>query len=115
MEDWAHLKPLMQRERVATRHLPGTEYLGMYINGELIGVVGWMKIKNVTRYKTDYIHPNHRGNGYYKELFMARDALVNGTVSAFCTSMSLPVYLNNGFEKLRERDGITYVVRNGNV
>jgi hypothetical protein len=113
-----NFRNLMLKERVAVKNLPGTVYIGVRVNNMLVGVAAYHINGNSIRYKTDFMLPNYRGLGLYKKLFQHRERLVidhahnsmqSVIVTAFCTPMSLPVYLKNRFIAESEKNGITFV------
>lgn len=81
-----------------------TEYLGAFVAGSLVGFVGKMVLPgNKIRFKSDWVMPFWRGKKVYMALFLNRLDEVKGSgykgeVNAFCTQLSLPIYLKNGFE-----------------
>ena len=105
----------LRKERVAIKKDDDkTEYIALYIEDNPVGVVGWQYMgKNHYRLKTDYVTPAFRGKGYYSELWKTRISLIFTnkveTLSAFCTEMSLPTYIKNGFKPINNKNGITYV------
>ena len=104
------------RERVDSKVIEGTQYLGAIVKNKLVGVVGWLKIGNVLRYKSDCVSPNFRGNGIYQMLFEERDKYCKNMavrkVTAFCTDKSVNTYLRHGFCSIRVgKNGITFVQR----
>lgn len=105
----------LRKERVAIKKTDSkTEYIALYYEDNPIGVVGWQYMgKGHYRLKTDYVNPAFRRKGYYSELWKTRISLIFTnkveTLSAFCTEMSLPTYLKNGFTAISNKNGITYV------
>jgi hypothetical protein len=81
------------------------------------GVVGWMQIsKGHIRYKTDFVFEKYRGKKIYSDLWMLRDYYTfidkPSKISAYCTEMSLPKYIKEGFEiQSVGKNGITYVIK----
>lgn len=105
---------LMKLERVPLRD-DGTALIGAYDGARILGVVGYKTMGRVLRYKTDWVHPNYRGQGIYRLLWYTREAACEDAkhVTAFCTPMSLPMYLSHGFTAVRTTStGITFVRRN---
>ena len=106
----------LRKERVAIQKQDDKTYYLAYMNSiHPIGIVGWMTIsEGHVRLKTDYVRANFRGQGIYSELFKSRliiifRALNPSVLTAYCTPMSLPKYLSEGFVAMSERNGITYV------
>jgi len=112
-KDFEHLLHLMRKERVGD-HTHNTFYIGAFIDNKLVGMVGWMLIGRVLRYKSDYVLKEHRGKGIYYQLFKAREERCKSrslVYTAFCTEYSLPTYLKFGFKPKHNRNGITFVER----
>lgn len=97
------------------KHNPKTSYIGAFSDdGEIMGVVGWMKVGKNLRYKTDCVLPKYRGMGVYSALWKEREFLCERQASvttAFCTDMSIGMYLAHGFMIAREGK-IKFVTRN---
>jgi hypothetical protein len=113
-EIYNQLAKLMRKEQVAIKKDDkNTKYITAIKNNRILGCVGYQKIGNTIRYKTDFTHPNYRGIGIYKQLFKERDNIIgNNKITAFCTSKSIGTFLNNGFGVQRVgKNGIKYVVR----
>ncbi len=95
-----------------------TEYLGYYLNENLVGVVGYQKINEKhIRLKTDFVRLQYRGRKIYSDLWESRINRIllykPEVLSAYCTEMSLPKYLKSGFEvQSVGKNGITYVKLN---
>lgn len=103
-----------RKEHVDSKKIEGTRYIGGICEGKLVGVVGYLFMGNTVRYKSDCVHPNYRGAGIYSALFAAREEKVRNMgyicITAFCTSMSLPLYLAKGFIIIRKNsNGIVFV------
>jgi len=113
------LRPLLslRKERVDLKFSPAVKYLGAYMNGRLVGVVGCQRLgPHLLRYKSAGVLPEFRKMGIYSLLWRAREEMYNtggDIVTAFCTEKSLPMFLAHGFRKVSERNGITFVKRNG--
>ena len=111
------LRPLLslRKERVDLKFNPAVNYLGAYMNGRLVGVVGCQRMgRTLLRYKTDGVLTEFRGQGIYTLLWRAREEMFNtgkDSVTAFCTERSLPCYLAHGFKPVSTRNGITFVKR----
>lgn len=128
MREWSFLSNdqvksvsrLLRKESVAFRSNDGTKYLG-YLdkNKKVIAVVGYKDMgKNHVRFKVDWVHPNYRGNGYYKKLFSTRIKYVKDffpnlvKISAYCTEKSVNVYIENGFQASgKNGHGHTFVIK----
>ena len=116
--DWVYnlFRTELLSSRVAiSKQDKNTKYL-TWLNGiHPVAVVGYMNMKSGhIRLKTDYVRPQFRGQGIYSELFKSRLILIFMTLkpkvlTAYCTPMSLPKYLKEGFVAMSERNGITYV------
>lgn len=117
-EVYAFFANEMRKERVAiSKQDAKTKYI-CSINGiHPVAVVGWMEMSpGHVRLKTDYVRKAFRGQGVYSDLFMSRLILIFTTLkpsilTAYCTPMSLPKYLAEGFEAQSVSNGITYVKR----
>lgn len=111
------LRPLsrLTMERVDMKFSSKCQYLGAFLNGKLVGVVGCQRMgRTLLRYKTDGVLPEFRGRGIYTLLWRAREEMFNtgkNSVTAFCTDKSLPCYLAHGFRAVSTRSGITFVKR----
>jgi hypothetical protein len=107
----------MRKARVAIKKSDkATQYLAMMNKTHAIGVVGWQELsKGHIRYKTDFVNLGHRGKGVYSSLWESRKFLILDrysphTISAYCTEMSLPKYLKEGFVADKPpKNGIVYV------
>ncbi len=87
------------------------------VNYELAGLVGWQQLKNQHyRFKTDFVYEQFRGKKIYSDLWRSRMNVILSSgakkISAYCTDMSLPKYLKEGF-KVRSisKNGIKYVTK----
>ena len=109
----------LRKERVAIdkENKTNTRYLVAEYEDNPVGVVGWCYLSdNHLRYKTDYVDKKFRGKKIYTDLWNERIFLTLSneqvkTITAYCTDMSLPKYLKEGFEIKSQRNGISYVVR----
>jgi hypothetical protein len=106
----------MQIERVAIKKQDDkTEYLGVIEDEQVIAVVGWQKIsEDHIRLKTDYVANGFRKQGHYSRLWDSRIIAIlkyePKVLSAYCTPMSLPKYLKEGFKVVStSKQGIAYV------
>lgn len=107
---------LMREEKVAFKPNDGSVYIGAFLGERLVGVVGILKQHRTIRFKTDYVHPAHRGQGVYAALWGEREARVKplrfNAITAFCTDKSLPKYLREGFRAMNRLErGVTFVRR----
>lgn len=114
--NYNELKPLLslRGESVDVKYNPKTTYIGAFMDGCIIGVVGWMMNGQVLRYKTDGVLPKYRGMGIYSKLWDERERMCRGkakTTTAFCTEKSLAKYIASGFNVVRTGK-ITFVKRN---
>lgn len=107
---------LLKAERVAIKKEDDkTEYLVYTIEENPVAVVGWQKISDTHfRLKTDYVSKPFRGKKIYSELWDSRMFIIlreePKVLSAYCTPMSLPKYLKEGFIKQSvNKQGIVYV------
>lgn len=102
------LEPLksLRSESVDLKYDPKTTYLGAFTHeGQIMGVVGWRRIGANLRYKTDCVLPEYRGMGVYSKLWEEREFLCENqasTTTAFCTGMSIGMYLAHGFKVMRD-------------
>lgn len=104
----------LEKEGLDFKYYPKAVYLGAFVDGKLVGCVGLQRVGKAMRYKTDGVLPAYRGRGIYSELWKAREVMNSeGTVTAYCTAKSLPMYLNHGFEALsvNKKNGVTFVKR----
>lgn len=107
------------KERVAIdkENKTKTNYLIAEIEGNPVAVVGWCYITdNHLRYKTDFVDSKFRGRKIYTDLWNERIFITLSNeqvkrITAYCTDMSLPKYLKEGFEIRSQRNGICYVIR----
>ncbi len=108
----------LRKSRVAItkENTTDTKYLSALYEDNPIAVVGFCYMsKSHVRFKTDYVNKAFRGKKIYSDLWKERillifkDAEVQ-TISAYCTEMSLPKYLKEGFiEQSKNSKGITYL------
>lgn len=89
----------------------------MFDDYKPVAVVGWMEMsKGHIRYKTDFVLEKYRGKKIYSDLWKLRDYYTfiskPDKISAYCTEMSLPKYIKEGFEvQSVGKNGITYVIK----
>jgi|TARA_R110002111_G_scaffold168965_5_gene234969 hypothetical protein len=111
---YKHFARAMKSESVAIQKIDTkTKYLGLFLDGELIGVTGWQNIgEKHIRYKTSYVIPRFRKMGFYKHLWISRENLTlqqnPEVISAYCTRMSIGQFLKNGFKTERKQE-ISYL------
>ena len=114
------LKKNAQKDHVVIDDFNNCTWFGAKIGNDFyVGCAGLViKGKNL-RFKGDFVSPNFRNQGIYRKLFEYRmnytEKLNFNKITAFCTPMSLSVYLANGFKRVsqkRLRDGtnIWYVI-----
>lgn len=109
----------LRKERVAIdkENKTNTRYLVAEYEGNPVGVVGWCYItEDHVRFKTAYINPSFRGKKIYTDLWNKRIFTILSnkqvkTITAYCTDMSLPKFLKEGFEIRSQRKGICYVIK----
>lgn len=104
----------MEKESIDFKFYPNCQYLGAFVDGQLVGMVAWQMVGQSLRYKSDCVLPTFRKQGVYSALWKARDEATNDTkhssVTAYCTPMSLGMYLARGFKQGKtNRYGITFV------
>lgn len=80
----------------------------------VLGFAALMLRCGAARFKADWVRPDYRGRGIGKSLMAARLAVLEQThiarATAFCTSLSLPLYKAHGFREVRVNErGITFV------
>ena len=64
----------------------------------VVGFVGAVEKKNHVEYCSDFVEPQYRRVGIYRELFTMRNSLFFGQrIKAMVTDQSLPVYVRHGF------------------
>lgn len=106
----------MKKESVAIKKADDkTLYLSCEIEENPVAIVGWQLInKEHIRFKTDYVTKPFRGKGLYSDLWEQRMFIIlqhkPKVISAYCTPMSLPKYIKEGFKAQSvNKQGITYV------
>jgi N-acetylglutamate synthase-like GNAT family acetyltransferase len=109
---------LLRQETVAIKKYDNiTSYFVAEIDEEMVGVVGWQQMKNGHfRLKTDYVLAEYRGKKIYSNLWDKRINVILSygatKLSAYCTNMSLPKYLKEGFRIMSVNNrGVKYVVK----
>lgn len=107
------LSKFMRRERVAFNSNDDASYIAAFSGNIMVGVVGWQFVGETLRYKAAFVMPEFRNHGIYAELWKRREkatADFKGKISAFCTPLSLPYFIKNGFAVVSKRkNGITFV------
>jgi GNAT superfamily N-acetyltransferase len=74
-------------------------YLGAFIENQLIGCVGWMEFSETIKLKAGFVLPEFRKRGIYTELCEKRFVLLRpkGKIMvANCTASALPYHLKAG-------------------
>lgn len=109
---------LLRKERVAIKKDDNnTNYFVAEDQEKIIAVVGWQQMKNGHfRLKTDYVLKEYRGKKIYSNLWNSRINVIlsygANKLSAYCTDMSLPKYLKEGFRiQSINNNGIKYVTK----
>jgi GNAT superfamily N-acetyltransferase len=117
---FADVKPFASkasRERVKVDNPAGTAYYCVRNgSGSIAGFAALMLRGSAARLKGDFVLPEYRRRGIAKLLMAARleecDRRFIARATAFCTEMSLPLYLANGFRAVSvSAAGITFVER----
>lgn len=104
----------LEKESIDFKFYPNCQYLGAFENGSLIGMVAWQMVGQSLRFKSDCVLPAFRKRGVYSALWNAREVATKdvkcSSVSAYCTPMSIGMYLSRGFVKGKtNKYGITFV------
>lgn len=104
----------MEKESIDFKFYPNCQYIGAYEDGRLVGMVAWQMVGQSLRYKSDCVLPAYRKRGIYSALWKARDEATKDTkcesVTAYCTPMSIGMYLSRGFVQGKtNKFGITFV------
>ena len=119
-KDIQPLAKYARKEHVIINYFKGSIWLAAKKNNRLVGCVCCQKKKDKARFKGDFVLPEYRNEGIYRSLFEARNWLIRGLhlkeISAFCTQMSIILYLENGFQViskkvLKDKTKIYYVKR----
>lgn len=114
----SHLKALARKERVPlTETKADVNYILGEQDGLVIAFVAYTIEKGKARLKSDFVHPNYRGQGIYSLLFAERLNRLSHLkfMDAFCTPLSLPKYIKSGFIPHKINTfGITYVTKTKN-
>lgn len=99
-EIYAAMGKFMKKEQVCIKNKnDNTKFIVLEQNNQIIACVGYLQMRNTVRYKTGFVLPNYRGNGYYKILFNEREKICKcNECTAFCTSRSLQLFLKNNFK-----------------
>lgn len=115
-EDVAQYKSMCAKERVTLENPTGCIWFAVYAPDNRMA--GFAAIINSTkftaRFKSDYVFNEFRGQGAYSALFDFRMEFALQVklkkVTAFCTPLSLPKYLKEGFtQKSMNKNGIAFV------
>lgn len=104
----------MEKESIDFKFYPNCQYIGAFVDGQLVGMAAWQMVGQSLRFKSDCVLPAFRRQGIYSALWNERERLTNEvkreSVSAYCTPMSLGMYLSKGFVKGKtNKYGITFV------
>ncbi len=115
--EFAEAKPYASRaarEHVKVDCPADTWYFCVRSGSELMGFSALMVRNGSARFKGDYTRPEYRRQGIASALMAARlaecERLGVKRMTAFCTSLSLPLYQANGFQPVKANArGITFV------
>lgn len=81
------------------------EYYGLFINGELVSIASYKKIKNEIRIKSNYTLKPYRRKGYMTLLVKyIIDITKAKKYSAYCERESVGLYMNLGFNIVKIRN-----------
>lgn len=75
-------------------------YLGAFIDGKLVGIVGWQEHPHYFYVCHDFVLPEYRGRGVYDSLFDIRMSMIKGQgkdVVAHANFNSLNRFVKGGF------------------
>ena len=90
-----------------------TNYLGYFIKKKLCGFVGYDVLSNKAVLRTDYVLPEYRNNGIYKELHTYRVDLLKckgiKKMELTCTDMSINYHLKSGAKIIKQYKNFTKV------
>lgn len=104
-------------ERVTMENPHGSIWFGAFDDtGTVLGFACMVVKGQAARFKSDYVLPEHRGRGIATALMRLRLErcmdLSLTRATAFCTPLSLGIYLKHGFQaKGCNGRGITFVSR----
>lgn len=108
----------INKSDLKTQYVMASVDLGRMFNDYVpAGVVGWLNLgKGHIRYKTGFVFEQFRGKKLYSNLWKLRDYYTfidkPKKISAYCTKMSLPKFIKEGFEvQSVSKNGITYVIK----
>ena len=91
---------LAETEKLGLSFCNSTEYYGKFEDGVLVAFSGILWYSKKAVFKNAYVLPDHRHNGYFKELFRYRIIAVRERgiklIEANCSTMSLPLYIKMG-------------------
>ena len=113
--DVAGLASRAKKERVSMANPEGAIWFCAYSEDNVVGFVCLVinKRSGVARFKSDYVIDSYRGYGLYKSLFRLRMVFCSFNkvkkVTAFCTPMSYPTYIKNGFKPKSKKGDIVFV------
>ena len=90
-----------------------TELFKATDNGIMVGACGIAWYKTHAKFKDDYVLPEFRGMGYFKDMMSLRIQMVKNhglrTVKATCTAPALPYWLRLGAVVTKEYSKYTSV------
>lgn len=79
-----------------------------------VGICAYVTEGRNARFCSDYVQPEHRDSGIYRQLFATRLLeCASSPLVAIVTAQSLPLYLEHGFSSTGTRGQFTAVKRKG--
>jgi len=104
-KDIQPLKDAARKELLCFPNRVHVEYLGYFINDQLVGFVGTIFYKNKAVLKNDFVLPLYRNRNIYRKLNEERFKEIKRrkitTIEATCTSKSIGLHLKQGAEIIR--------------
>ncbi len=104
-----------KKDRVTMENPEGAVWFVAEEEGVIVGCVCAVIRGPWARFKSDFMLPKYRRKKLYQAMFGARMAhtlkFPVKRLTAFCTPMSLDLYLKHGFEKISARRDIWFVKR----
>lgn len=103
------IQPLIKhaiKEHVIIADFDNSIWFSAIKNNKVVGCVCCQFNGDKCRFKSDFVLPEYRSNGIYKALFKQRSVQVEHLVkeiSAYCTPMSIRLYLQNGFKIISDK------------
>jgi hypothetical protein len=73
------------------------KFYGIYHYDKLVSVLGVLEMKNKIRFKNNFTLEEHRGEGFFIQLFLYLLNKYDDVIDAYCTEASIDIYLRNGF------------------